>query len=107
MIGEHVVRLALAALDYLVLHGDRDLDEDIVLRLGLHHHIQLAHLQRNLIADAVYPRHLKVQSSMCHLLEFAQTLQYGSFASANDEIAIEERSQDNQQDKDYYYGGNH
>ena len=100
MIGEHVVRLALAALDHLVLHGNRDLDEDIVLRLGLHHHIQLAHLQRNFIAYTVHPRHFKVQASMRHLLEFTQSLQNGSFASANDEITIEERSQDNQQDND-------
>ena len=42
---------------------------------------------------------------MRHLLEFTQALQDGSFASANDEIAIKEGSQDKQQDEDYNYGG--
>ena len=99
VVGEHIKGLAFAAFYHLVLHRDRNLDEDIVLRLGFHHYVQLAHLQRNLIAHAVNPRHLEVQPRVGDCLEFTQPFQDGRLAGTHDVVAIKYGGE-NQQDDD-------
>ena len=99
VVGQHIKGLALAALYDLVLHRDRNLDEDIILRLGFYHHVQLAHLQRNLIAHAVDPGHFEVQARVGDRLEFTQPFQDGRLAGTHDVVPIEYGAE-NQQDDD-------
>lgn len=97
MVGEHVVGLALTALHNLVLDGDRNLHEDVVLGLGLHHDIELAHLQADLVAHAINPRQLEVQASVRHGHELTQALHNGSLTGTHDVVTIENGQNNRQQ----------
>ena len=89
VVGQGIEGLALAALDYLVLHGNGDLDEDVVLGLGFHHDIELTDLQADLGAHAVDVGQLEVQACVSHGHELTHPLNDGGFLRPDDEETVE------------------
>ena len=69
-------------VQHLVLHADRDLHKDVVVRLGFDDELRLLHLQVHK-EDALGIRNQQVQAGPHNAVELAEALHHASLRGAD------------------------